>query len=185
MHIKKNNPWRKTSPAAIITGLLLVFIFSACQEAPQERQLPDSETLKETLAETNKLLLGAEDQEIRDFVDRYGWDVKETGSGLRYYIYHEGDGPRARTGNIVLIDYSIHLITGDLVYSSGEDGPREFEIGKGGVETGLEEGILLLHQGDKAKFILPSHLAHGVPGDGVKIPKRATIVYDVEVLDLK
>lgn len=169
----------------MFVGLLLAFLFSSCGETAQERELPDSETLKETLAETNKLLLSTEDQEIRDFVERYGWEVKETGSGLRYYIYHEGDGPPAKTGNIASIDYSIHLITGDRVYSSEEEGPREFEIGKGGVESGLEEGILLLRQGDKAKFILPSHLAHGVPGDGVKIPKRATIVYDVELLELK
>jgi FKBP-type peptidyl-prolyl cis-trans isomerase len=43
---------------------------------------------------------------------------------------------------------------------------------------------LLLRVGDKARFILPSHLAHGVPGDGVKIPRRATIIYDLELINI-
>lgn len=74
------------------------------------------------------------------------------------------------------------MLTGDLVYSSEIAGEREFRIGRGGVELGLEEGILLMREGDKARFIMPSHLAHGVPGDGVKIPARAAIVYDLELL---
>jgi FKBP-type peptidyl-prolyl cis-trans isomerase FkpA len=166
--------------------LFVAMALAGCNRAPETREAPDAATLREALAETNKILLSSEDQEIRDFIDRYGWDeMQETGSGLRYWIYERGDGPRARSGHRVVIRYEIHLLTGDLVYSSQSDGPREFRIGRGGVESGLEEGILLMHEGDRAKFILPAHLAHGVPGDGVKIPKRAAIVYDVEILELK
>jgi FKBP-type peptidyl-prolyl cis-trans isomerase len=53
------------------------------------------------------------------------------------------------------------------------------------VESGLEEGILLLREGDKAKFILPPHLAHGLLGDDNKIPARSIIVYDLELLSLE
>jgi FKBP-type peptidyl-prolyl cis-trans isomerase FkpA len=77
------------------------------------------------------------------------------------------------------------LLNGDLAYSSGQTGPKEFEIGHGGVESGLEEGILLLHVGDHAKFIVPSHLAFGLLGDQNKIPQRATLVYDIELVKLK
>ena len=55
----------------------------------------------------------------------------------------------------------------------------------GGVESGLEEGILLMKTGGKAKFILPPHLAYGLPGDGKKIPARAILVYDVELLSIQ
>jgi len=48
----------------------------------------------------------------------------------------------------------------------------------------LEEGLLLLHQGDKAKFIIPSHLAYGLLGDQKQIPPGATLVYDVELIQL-
>ena len=138
----------------------------------------------QTLEETNQALLEIEQQEIIDFIERYGWDATETGSGLWYYIYGQGGGPLARTGQWATIRYSIRLLTGDLVYESGEEGPKNFRIGRGGVESGLEEGILLMRLGDRAKFIMPAHLAHGVPGDGYRIPKRAAIVYDVELIGL-
>jgi FKBP-type peptidyl-prolyl cis-trans isomerase len=64
------------------------------------------------------------------------------------------------------------------------DDPKTFLIGQGGVESGLEEGILLLQEGDKARFIMPPHLAHGLIGDRDKIPARATIIYDLELVSL-
>ncbi|MEE4177251.1 MAG: FKBP-type peptidyl-prolyl cis-trans isomerase [Bacteroides sp.] len=171
----------------ILTGFFVVLIlwFAACQRTGEEQKVPDSEQIRETLEETNKILLESEKQEIKDFIARYGWEMQETGTGLWYQVYKAGDGEKAKEGNIALIHYSIHLLTGDLVYSSATDGAKEFKIGRGGVESGLEEGILFLREGDKARFIMPSHLAHGVPGDGVKIPSRATIVYDVELIEIK
>jgi FKBP-type peptidyl-prolyl cis-trans isomerase len=55
-------------------------------------------------------------------------------------------------------------------------------VGKGGVESGLEEGILLLHEGDKARFVLAPHLAHGLIGDENRIPPRSIIIYYIELL---
>jgi len=163
---------------------VFLFSFGACQRQGEQRTPPSQQELRETLEETNKILLEAEKQEIRDFISRYGWEMRETGSGLWFQIYQRGSGKQAQPGMIATLEYTLHLITGDLVYSSDNDGRKEFRIGRGGVEPGLEEGILLLRQGDKARFIMPSHLAHGVPGDGVKIPTRATIVYDVELIQL-
>ena len=60
-----------------------------------------------------------------------------------------------------------------------------FTVGKGEVISGLEEGILLLHIGDKAKFIIPSHLAYGLLGDDNEIPTKATLIYDIEVVQKK
>lgn len=170
----------------IIFAFSLLLAAGCNRSAEPEQQTPqDSAALRETLAETNKLLLSAEDEEIEDFIERYGWQMQQTGSGLRYMIYQHGDGPRAQDGMTAVLHYQVHLLTGDRVYGSEQDGPLEFQIGRGGVEGGLEEAILLLRQGDHARFIMPAHLAHGLPGDGVKIPKRATIVYDLELKELK
>jgi FKBP-type peptidyl-prolyl cis-trans isomerase FkpA len=171
----------KLRPGFSVFLSLFMLIF-ACNRPAEVRQLPDQQEMRKTLEETNKILLESEKQEIKDFISRYGWEMKETGSGLWYQIYQDGNGAQASAGHIALINYSIRLITGDLVYSSETDGAREFRIGRGGVELGLEEGILFMKEGDRARFIMPSHLAHGVPGDGVKIPARATIVYDVELV---
>jgi FKBP-type peptidyl-prolyl cis-trans isomerase len=60
-----------------------------------------------------------------------------------------------------------------------------FQIGHGGVETGLEEAILLMKVGDRAKLVIPSHLAHGFFGDDERIPPRATLIYDIKIVNLK
>jgi FKBP-type peptidyl-prolyl cis-trans isomerase len=79
----------------------------------------------------------------------------------------------------------VRLIDGSEIYSSDQSGNKEFVIGRGGVESGLEEGILLMRQGDRAKFIIPSHLGFGLLGDQDKVPPKSTLIYDLELLELK
>jgi FKBP-type peptidyl-prolyl cis-trans isomerase len=140
---------------------------------------------QDSLISYNKKVTKTEDEEIGDFINRYQWKMKKTATGLRYMIYHKGIGSFATKGKYATINYSVRLLNGDLAYSSEQTGPREFEIGHGGVESGLEEGILLLRVGDHAKFIVPSRLAFGLLGDQDKIPQRATLVYDIELINLK
>lgn len=157
----------------------------SCGDSQTERGVTvQKEPALDVLERTNVLLIETENQEIEDFIDRYGWQMTNTGTGLRYQIYKSGEGESVRPGHLALLDYQVFLLNGELIYSSQEDGIKQFRIGQGGVESGLEEGILLLRQGDKARFIIPSHLAHGVPGDGIRIPQLATIIYDLEVLEL-
>ncbi len=143
------------------------------------------DSIKKPLENANKSLVKKEEQQIKDFTTRYNWNMNETGTGLRYMIYKKGSGKKAEKGKIAKFNYEVKLITGDICYSSKTDGAQEFLIGKGGVISGLEEGILLLKVGDKAKFIIPSHLAFGLLGDEDKVPKRATLVYDLELLEVK
>ncbi len=140
---------------------------------------------KEQLIAANKAAEETEDRQIEDFIRRRGWKMKTTGTGLRYMIYKKGAGKKAETGKIAVIDYEVRLITGELIYTSEKEGAKEFLIGKGGVESGIEEAILLLHEGDRAKFILPSHLAFGLTGDQNKIPPKSTLIYDIKLLTLK
>ena len=100
-------------------------------------------------------------------------------------IYKEGKGKKAETGDIVKINYKTSLLNGVNIYSSDESGAKEFEVGKAHVESGLEEGILLLKVGDKAKFIIPSHLGFGLLGDENKIPSKAALVYDIELISIE
>ena len=72
---------------------------------------------------------------------------------------------------------------GELLYSSDKDGLKVFLVGRGGVESGLEEAVLHLHKNDKAIVIIPSHLAHGLAGDGKRIPARSTLVYTLKIID--
>jgi len=108
----------------------------------------------------------------------------ETKTGLWYMIYEKGEGKKSKEGLYATINYNIALLDGPQCYSSDSLGPKRFKIGRSLVESGLEEGILLLTEGDKARFILPPHLAHGLVGDDNRIPARSIIVYDVELLSL-
>ena len=140
--------------------------------------------MDDTLLNYNKRIVKTEDEEIADFIKRYGWKMNKTSTGLRYMIYKHGSGEQAMKGKKATIIYEIRLINGNLCYSSKQSGPKEFTIGQGGIESGTEEGILLMKVGDRAKFIVPSHLAFGLLGDQDKIPPQSTLIYDIELLKL-
>jgi FKBP-type peptidyl-prolyl cis-trans isomerase len=162
-----------------------MIFFSACiQENESKQKEINRKQLKESLLKANKELIKTEDQLIRDYIERYQWEMKETGTGLRYWIYKNGKGKIATLNQVATINYQLSLLNGIICYSSEEKGPKKFKIGQGGIESGLEEGILLLRKGDRAKFIIPSHLAYGLIGDKNKIPPKATLVYDIELIEL-
>ena len=172
----------------LFTGLVspvLLIIYSCSDNPSPSRSTHHFSISDDSLVKYNKGVFQLEESEINDFVRRYGWKVQTTSSGLRYVIYKRGTGVKAESGKLAKIRYSVKLLNGTLCYSSEESGPKTFLIGKGGVESGLEEGILLLKVGDRAKFILPSHLAFGLLGDQDKIPQNSSLVYDIELVEIK
>lgn len=165
--------------------VLFLFLISCHQKDENENKKTADVNYDESLMKANQYLVKTEEEQINDFLARYNWEMKETGTGLRYNIYKNNHGKKAQIDQIVRIKYEIRLISGDVIYNSDDLGIREFRIGKGDVETGLHEAVLLMGVGDKAKLILPSHLAYGLAGDQNKIPKRATLVYDIELISLQ
>ena len=122
-------------------------------------------------------------QEILDTV-ALGYD--ETTSGLRYKILQNGDGKQAIKGANVSVHYKGQLLDGTVFDSSYKrKQPIEFPVGVGQVIAGWDEGILLLKVGDKARFVIPSSLAYGESGAGGVIPPNATLIFDVELMDVK
>lgn len=176
------------SMGGIAALFALLFTFSCCKhhESPNTNNTPvDPNQYKDRLVNVNKVLNENEDENIENYITRHGWDMHKTGTGLRYLIYKEGTGDVVVKEKLVVLNYSLSLLDGTEVYNSTELGPKKFVVGQGGVESGLEEGVLLLKVGSKAKLIIPSHLAFGLMGDDNKIPARATLVYDVELIELK
>ncbi|MCK5822447.1 MAG: FKBP-type peptidyl-prolyl cis-trans isomerase [Bacteroidales bacterium] len=163
--------------------LMFVFLFS-CNQKQRYRTDEEVAQFKEPLIKINKYLVKKDAQVISDYVKRHKWDMKISKTGLWYMIYDKGNGRKAEEGNIVTLKYTVNLLDGTLCYSSDSLGDKQFKAGHGDVEPGLEEGILLMREGDMAKFILPPHLAHGLVGDDKKIPRRATIVYDVQLVKI-
>lgn len=169
----------------VIISIVLVLLLGACNQSVDNGTNEMKSSSKESLVKVNRYLVKSENEDIENYIRRHQWEMEETGSGLRIMIYEHGTGDLAKKGQIVELDYDLSLITGDVVYSSKGDEPLVFEVGHGGVETGLEEAILLMRKGDKANLVIPSHLAHGFLGDDIKIPPRSTVIYDIEIINLK
>jgi len=167
---------------------LLILVFWACNSRDITKQPTDAsenKSFKDTLISINKYLLKENEEHIKKYIERRNWNMKMTQTGLWYEIYEQNGGIKAEKGKIAVIKYSVELLDGTLCYSSEKEGLKEFKIGQGGVESGLEEALLLMRKGDKAHFILPPHLAYGLIGDSKKIPARAIIVYSVELVEVK
>lgn len=110
----------------------------------------------------------------------------KTASGLYYKILEKGNGAKAQKGKKVSVHYSGALDNGQIFDSSYKrNQPIEFTLGVGQVIEGWDEGIALLSVGDKARFVIPSHLGYGSRGAGGVIPPNATLVFDVELKNVK
>lgn len=111
--------------------------------------------------------------------------MRQTASGLYIEELEPGTGLAARSGNIVFVHYTGWLPTGE-VYDTSRDGePYSFQLGRGQVIRGWEEGMLGLPIGGKRRLVIPPDLAYagrGIPG---VIPSNAWLVLDVELLDIK
>jgi len=172
----------------LVSNLILIFslIFFSCNNKGKESDKNNTKQQysKESLQKINQMLVEKDVEVIKNYIERRGWDMKMTEAGLWYMIYREGNGKNIEKDDYITLDYSVWLMDGTLCYTSDSLGSKSFIVGKGGVEAGLELGILMLKEGSKARFIIPPHLAHGLIGDNKKIPARATIIYDVEILDV-
>lgn len=167
--------------------LSVIFVYGCDNDKSyrnNQNEPSQKKTKEESLVKVNKYLVNSENTDIENYISRHKLNVIETGSGLKYEIIKQGKGTKAKRGSIATLNYRKKLITGDVVYSSDKDGPLVFEIGHGGVESGLEEAILNMRVGDEAIIIIPSHLGHGLIGDRKKIPQRSTIIYEIEITNI-
>ena len=161
---------------------MLVSLY-ACNEKPKKPvEIPKKE-MKQSMETANRYLLNEEEEEIENYVKRHGLEMVRTGTGLRYQIIRQGEGKQIANGDVVSLDYELHLLKGELIYSSDKEGVKTFKVGEGGVESGLNEAMAYLHYGDVAKLIIPFHLAYGLHGDDNRIPEYATLVYTIKVIE--
>ena len=109
--------------------------------------------------------------------------MQQTASGLFYTITEEGSGKKPHKGQNVSVHYKGMLLDGMVFDSSFErNEPIAFPVGIGQVIAGWDEGILLLNEGSKARFVIPSDLAYGSRGAGGVIPPEATLIFEVELV---
>ncbi|MCB0770431.1 MAG: FKBP-type peptidyl-prolyl cis-trans isomerase [Flavobacteriales bacterium] len=134
---------------------------------------------EEDLVKENRDAVKLEQRDIDLFAERSGLPLIPTGTGVRYHLYRDVTGDRARPDQWAKVNYRLELINGDSAYASEPGHPESFVIEMDNVESGLHEAIQLLSPGDSALFVIPSYRAHGLIGDQDRIPMRSTLVYRV------
>lgn len=110
-----------------------------------------------------------------------------TESGLLYVVRAPGSGTALpRPGQEVIATYDGRLLDGTPFDSSFATGvPYTFRVGMGAVIKGWDEAFLTMHKGEKRTLIVPYWLAYGIAGRPPKIPPRATLVFEVELIDFR
>ncbi|MDQ3110183.1 MAG: FKBP-type peptidyl-prolyl cis-trans isomerase [Bacteroidota bacterium] len=164
--------------------LFSILLFSCEPKEKPKKQQYTTQQVKDLSVQMNMWDEKRQNDEINQYIKVHGWTMEITPSGLRHMMIRPGKGPLAKNGQTAKVVYKIFLLDGSVCYSSEKDGLKEFLIGKDYVESGLHEGLQLMHVGDKMRFILPSHLAHGLTGDQSKIPPLSSVVYEIELLAL-
>jgi FKBP-type peptidyl-prolyl cis-trans isomerase FkpA len=107
------------------------------------------------------------------------------GSGLYVQDVQVGTGEVASAGDLVAVHYTGWLPDGTEFDSSRNRGPFEFALGQGMVIPGWDEGVEGMREGGQRRLVIPSELAYGAQGAGGVIPPNATLVFDVELLDVR
>lgn len=108
-----------------------------------------------------------------------------TASGLQYWDIVVGTGATAAPGNTVKVHYSGFLTNGTKFDSSRDRGePFSFPLGAGQVIKGWDEGVAGMKVGGQRQLRIPPQLGYGAAGAGGVIPPNATLIFDVELLDV-
>lgn len=141
---------------------------------------------KSKIQENNKEQLAKKAEQEKKALEELSSGMTKTSSGLMYKIIHTTEGAKPVAGDNVAVHYVGKLTNGQVFDSSySRNEPIVFPVGTGRVIPGWDEGIMLLKEGEKAVFLIPSELAYGSRGAGGVIPPNATLIFEVELVKAK
>lgn len=113
-------------------------------------------------------------------------DYTVTESGLKYYDLTEGEGETPEAGQTVVVHYTGWLEDGSVFDSSVQRGqPFSLVLGEGNVITGWDEGLATMKVGGERQLVIPPELGYGEQGAGGVIPPDATLIFEIELLEIQ
>ena len=121
-----------------------------------------------------------------EFVEKNFPDAKKIITGIRYVIQAEGKGEPARRGDLVSVIYAGRLLNGKIFDQHiDREHPFTFRVGRGAVIEGWDQIMLMMKAGERRLVIIPSELAYGTRGAPPRIPRDATLVFLLELIEIK
>jgi FKBP-type peptidyl-prolyl cis-trans isomerase len=120
-----------------------------------------------------------------EFVEKTWPEAKKTNTGIRYLILKEGSGPVGQAGDKAKVLYTGRLLNG-TIFDQKLDAkdPFPLRIGRGEVIQGWDQILKEMKAGEKRLVIVPPELAYGTRGQPPKIGRNATLVFEMEVIEL-
>lgn len=171
----------------LILITLLVGVFSACRDQKVTGNVVSSsqeekEDKDAPYVEGNKNIMRRENEEMQLFIQRYGWQMQRTPTGLYVEILESGNGPMFVEGDQVALRYRTFLLSGEQIYSSDSAGVKRFTVDRSEEIGALHEVAKMLRPGAKARLVIPSYLGYGVAGDGDCIQGLQPFMMEISVL---
>lgn len=162
---------RPMKPAIrLAVGALILGLLGACAEAEEAPVQAGGDPMEvEYAADLN--------------VDMAG--MEQTASGLYYHDVEQGTGEMAESGTSAVVHYTGWLPNGTEFDSSRSGQPFEFGVGAGEVIQGWDEGVAGMREGGVRQLVIPPAMAYGERGAGGVIPPNATLVFEVELLEVR
>jgi len=164
---------------------VLLILLVSCNTPVQEENAVEPDPVREQFIRANRYMQRRHQDHIAAFVQRLGWEATVTPSGLWIVVEKTGSGPLIKEGDRVRYAYTSNLLDGTPCYEAGKSSPESLVVGKGGVITGIDQGMRHLRNGSRATLLIPPHLGHGNFGDRDKIPGNSVLLYRIEILDVR
>jgi FKBP-type peptidyl-prolyl cis-trans isomerase FkpA len=192
--IMANVPAGQQLPPFFIKGHYITFevaiVGTKTKEAYDKKIEAIKSVMQKKMMDQNGKQIQLEDSLLNDYFKKNNITPKKTASGMYYVIHKEGTGENIKNGQKPSINYTGRLLNGTMFDSNTDPSknhvtPFEFVVGKGMVIRGWEEGVTLLKKGSTATLYIPSNLGYGAQGAGGDIGPNATLMFDLEVLDVK
>ena len=161
-------------------------ILFACKEKGQDENNKNRSEKKEDMILMNQQMMRDESAEINEYIKANKLDMIKSGTGLRYHIVPGTGAPvQISSHSRISISYNLSELDGTPLYSYSKEKPFTFASGRGEIPRGMEEAIMQMKPGDKAKLIIPTHLAYGKTGDDKKIGPGFILVCELEFLNIE
>ena len=123
-----------------------------------------------------------------EYVEQHFPEAKKTSTGIRYVVMRavESEAPMPKPGNKVAVNYVLKLLRGQVLdQNDSKESPFVFRIRRDEVIEGWDQILQQMKVGEKRMVIIPPELAYGTRGQPPKIPRNATLIFEIDLLEIR